>query len=56
MINRKKSPKVKMIEIWEDSHIAIKVQSAMRQMTMREYMDWLVKNDEKEIQKRINND
>ena len=46
-----KKIKVQMLEIWSNTHIKIKVQSAMRGMSMREYIDFLANQDKKEIMK-----
>ncbi len=46
-----KKIKVQMLEIWANTHMKIKVQSAMRGMSMREYIDFLVNNDKNTIMK-----
>ena len=43
--------KVKMLEIWANTHMMLKAQSAMRDMTMREYIEFLVEQDKREIMK-----
>ncbi len=51
---RKEKPETMLFEVWRTTHKKFKVQSAMRDMTMREYLNYLVEQDEKEIMKRIN--
>jgi len=43
--------KQKMIEVSANTHLKIKAQSAMRGMTMREYVDYLADLDKKLIMK-----
>jgi len=45
--------KQKMIEVSGSTHLKIKAQSAMRGMTMREYIEWLADNDKKIIMKGL---
>ena len=45
--------KVKMLEIWANTHMMLKAQSAMRDMSMREYIEFLVKQDKQVIMKGI---
>jgi len=43
--------KVKMLETHASTHLKIKAQSAMREMTMRDYIEWLADQDKKAIMK-----
>ena len=43
--------KVQMLEIWSSTHMKIKVQSAMRGMSMREYIDFIANKDKEKLQK-----
>ena len=49
----KHKKKIKMLEMWEDTHRSVKAQSAMRDMTMKDYLKWLVDNDTKMIMKGL---
>jgi len=43
----------KMLEITASTHKAIKVQALMRDMTMKAYVDMLVADDKKAIDKKM---
>lgn len=43
--------KLKHIEVEANTHLKVKAQSAMRGMTMKEYVDYLVDLDKKIIMK-----
>jgi len=43
--------KIKHIEVVPNVHLMVKAQSAMRGMSMKAYIEWLVNEDKKTIMK-----
>ena len=44
-------PKLKMVEVYSNTHLKVKAQAAMRGMTIRDYVDYLANLDKKIIMK-----
>ena len=39
--------KLKHIEVYEDTHKKVRIQAAVRHMTIRDYMEWLANKEER---------